>query len=144
MKTKLFLILLVFSSIYINAQCVNATDCDGDGIVNSIDLDDDNDGILDTDEFSCPTLASGTITSFVIVNKTQTSSSKTVNSFSNSSSPFSTNTSYNLSYGTAFGKRLEGFVMSSGNTIMVDEDASVGNITFRRATSGSAPTNEII
>ena len=144
MKTKLFLILLVFSSIYINAQCVNATDCDGDGIVNSIDLDDDNDGILDTDEFSCPTLASGTITSFVIVNKTQTPSSKTVNSFSNSSSPFSGNTSYNLSYGTAFGKRLEGFVMSSGNTIMVDEDASVGNITFRRATSGSAPTNEII
>ncbi|MHB0754917.1 collagen-binding domain-containing protein [Polaribacter sp. M15] len=34
----------IFSS---NAQCVSATDCDGDGIQNAIDLDDDNDGILD-------------------------------------------------------------------------------------------------
>ena len=143
-KLGLTLLFFLLVSTFTNAQCVNATDCDGDGIANSIDLDDDNDGILDTDEFTCPPAASGTITSFVIVNKTQTTSSKTVNSFSNSSSPFSGNTSYNLSYGTQFGKRLEGFVLSSGNTIMVDEDASTGNITFRRNLAGPAPTNQII
>ena len=39
-----FILMNIFSS---NAQCVSATDCDGDGIENAIDLDDDNDGILD-------------------------------------------------------------------------------------------------
>ncbi|PQJ77889.1 collagen-binding domain-containing protein [Polaribacter porphyrae] len=144
---KKFLIVLLFTffyAAYLNAQCVNPTDCDGDGIVNSIDLDDDNDGILDTDEFTCPPLASGTITSFIIDNKVQIPSSATVSSFGSSSSPFSNNTSYTLSYGTAFGKRLEGFVLSSGNTIRVDKDASVGNITFRRNASAGRPTNEII
>ena len=51
-KTKL-LFLFVFTLFYtatINSQCVNPTDCDGDGIANISDLDDDNDGILDTDE----------------------------------------------------------------------------------------------
>jgi choice-of-anchor A domain-containing protein len=33
-----------------SAQCITITDCDGDGVVNSIDLDDDNDGILDCEE----------------------------------------------------------------------------------------------
>ncbi|WP_026775192.1 collagen-binding domain-containing protein [Polaribacter sp. Hel_I_88] len=135
---------MLFITINSNSQCVNATDCDGDGIANSIDLDDDNDGILDTDEFNCPPLASGTITSFIIENKAQTTSNKTVNSFSNSSSPFASNTSYNLSYGTKFGKRLKGFVFSSGNTVKVDDDASIGNITFRRNLSAPAPTNQII
>ncbi|SEE58745.1 collagen-binding domain-containing protein [Polaribacter dokdonensis] len=144
LKIGVVFLLIFFSTLNINAQCVNATDCDGDGISNSIDLDDDNDGILDTDEFSCPTVASGSIVSFIIDSKPQTTSSKTVNSFSNSASPFSQNTSYTLSYGTSLGKRLEGFELSSGNIIKVDEDASVGNITFRRATSGSAPTNQII
>ncbi|WP_445749799.1 collagen-binding domain-containing protein [Polaribacter sp.] len=37
-------------SISSNAQCILANDCDGDGIINSIDLDDDNDGILDSEE----------------------------------------------------------------------------------------------
>ena len=143
-KVGICLFFIFFTTSIVRSQCVTPTDCDGDGIANSIDFDDDNDGILDTDEFSCPPAASGTITSFVIVNKPQTASSKTVNSFSNSSSPFATNSSYNLSYGTKFGKRLEGFVLSSENTIMVDEDASIGNITFRRATSGTAPTNQII
>uniref|UniRef100_UPI002FDFB0D0 collagen-binding domain-containing protein n=1 Tax=Polaribacter sp. P097 TaxID=3117398 RepID=UPI002FDFB0D0 len=144
LKIAATFLFIFFSTLNVNAQCVNATDCDGDGIANSIDLDDDNDGILDIDEFSCPPLASGTITSFIIENKPQTASTKTVNSFSNSASPFSQNTSYTLSYGTSLGKRLEGFVLSSGNTIKVDEDASVGNITFRRATSGTAPINQII
>ena len=42
--------LLIVSSIDLNAQCVSATDCDGDGVDNATDLDDDNDGILDTEE----------------------------------------------------------------------------------------------
>lgn len=35
------------------AQCADTSDtgdCDGDGVLNGVDLDDDNDGILDTDE----------------------------------------------------------------------------------------------
>ena len=49
-KIALFTFFLLFITINSNAQCVNATDCDGDGIDNITDLDDDNDGILDTDE----------------------------------------------------------------------------------------------
>ena len=47
--------LAVFSFFYITsiAQCPGtANDCDGDGIINAVDLDDDNDGILDATE--CP------------------------------------------------------------------------------------------
>lgn len=97
--------LTIFSS---NAQCISSTDCDGDGIANSIDLDDDNDGILDINEYSCPpSIVGGTISSFLIDNQVQTTSTKNVISQSNSSSPFSNSSSYTFSYGTNFGKRLE-------------------------------------
>ena len=43
-----FALLTMSTNLY--AQTV---DSDGDGIADSIDLDDDNDGILDTDESSC-------------------------------------------------------------------------------------------
>ena len=39
--------LMLFAA---SAQCVSPTDCDGDGIPNELDLDDDNDGILDIEE----------------------------------------------------------------------------------------------
>lgn len=44
------LLLCIFS---MQSQCLNVLpqeDCDGDGVVNFLDLDDDNDGILDTEE----------------------------------------------------------------------------------------------
>ncbi|MBG7612288.1 choice-of-anchor A family protein [Polaribacter sp. BAL334] len=49
-KLGFFIITFFMFTFSSNAQCVIANDCDGDGIVNSIDLDDDNDGILDTEE----------------------------------------------------------------------------------------------
>ena len=49
-KLGILFIILLFTSTTISAQCVTPTDCDGDGIANISDLDDDNDGILDTDE----------------------------------------------------------------------------------------------
>lgn len=48
-KTILFLMLFGFF-VTANAQTGTPDDIDGDGIPNSIDLDDDNDGILDTVE----------------------------------------------------------------------------------------------
>ncbi|WP_296687098.1 Ig-like domain-containing protein [Flavobacterium sp.] len=52
-KTFVFGALLL-SSLSLSAQTVGGTtpgdDFDGDGIINSIDIDDDNDGILDTQE----------------------------------------------------------------------------------------------
>ncbi|MBG7612449.1 choice-of-anchor A family protein, partial [Polaribacter sp. BAL334] len=51
LKNLAFFIIIIFINIFsTNAQCVTINDCDGDGIVNSIDLDDDNDGILDCEE----------------------------------------------------------------------------------------------
>jgi len=50
--------LFLMNSFSLKAQCITANDCDGDGIVNSIDLDDDNDGILDVNE--CNTVDSST------------------------------------------------------------------------------------
>ncbi|PXY39201.1 hypothetical protein DMB65_18780, partial [Flavobacterium cheongpyeongense] len=48
-KTILSVILLCFV-VSVHAQTGPSDDYDGDGIINSQDLDDDNDGILDTDE----------------------------------------------------------------------------------------------
>ena len=46
-------LLALLLSTVIRAQCPGAAnDCDGDGIINAVDLDDDNDGILDATE--CP------------------------------------------------------------------------------------------
>ena len=53
--------LIGISSI-VNAQTIGGVrpvdDFDGDGIINSIDLDDDNDGVLDTDEYCSSSLCS--------------------------------------------------------------------------------------
>ena len=51
-KCFVFVLFSLTSSIGFS-QCVGAsptTDCDGDGVPNIIDLDDDNDGVFDTDE----------------------------------------------------------------------------------------------
>ncbi len=45
---------LLFTTSIVNAQCTDNSptgDCDSDGIINSLDLDDDNDGISDTTEY---------------------------------------------------------------------------------------------
>ncbi|MEZ4970302.1 MAG: gliding motility-associated C-terminal domain-containing protein [Flavobacteriaceae bacterium] len=62
-RWRVTIISLVFISIgsfqTLRAQCADPSpngDCDGDGIINSIDLDDDNDGFLDVDEQQCSRL----------------------------------------------------------------------------------------
>lgn len=56
MKTLLSSILLIFFVAFSTySQCADQTpqgDCDGDGINNFDDLDDDNDGVLDANEWS--------------------------------------------------------------------------------------------
>ena len=42
--------LFLFFSVFVFAVNSYAQDTDGDNIINSIDLDDDNDGILDSSE----------------------------------------------------------------------------------------------
>jgi len=56
-KTVCFLAFLTLGvfSLQVSAQ-IDPNDLDGDGIVNAVDIDDDNDGILDTDE-GCVALA---------------------------------------------------------------------------------------
>ncbi|MHA8094494.1 tandem-95 repeat protein [Aquirufa lenticrescens] len=70
MKLRLpnrFVLIVLFQlvSVFAFAQTVGGTtagdDFDGDGIINSVDIDDDNDGVLDTDEWICaPSLMSKT------------------------------------------------------------------------------------
>ena len=54
-STLIIVFFFQFISVFANAQTVGgmlaSDDFDGDGIINSIDLDDDNDGIPDTDEY---------------------------------------------------------------------------------------------
>ena len=121
-----------------------ADDPDGDGINNICDEDDDNDGILDTNEYVCTTAPLGSVDSFIIENETQTQTSVNVTSFSDSNSPFATNTNYTLDYGVSDGKRLEGISFSSGKTIKVDPVAKDGKVYIRRNTGSSNPNNEII
>ncbi|TMU56184.1 gliding motility-associated C-terminal domain-containing protein [Flagellimonas algicola] len=47
-----FLMFLISSSAF--AQTADNEDFDGDGVLNGADFDDDNDGILDVDEYDCP------------------------------------------------------------------------------------------
>ena len=50
---KLVLVLIFFSGQFSNAQCPGPSgDCDGDEILDHVDLDDNNNGILDSNE--CP------------------------------------------------------------------------------------------
>ncbi|MBD8080919.1 hypothetical protein [Chryseobacterium caseinilyticum] len=59
MKKIYFLLLFVLSSGIYYSQCsATVNDCDGDGILNTSDLDADNDGILNEAENTC-TLPSG-------------------------------------------------------------------------------------
>ena len=52
MKKLIFIVVLLISNISNSQVNSSSIDFDGDGIPNSFDLDDDNDGILDTIE--CP------------------------------------------------------------------------------------------
>lgn len=48
-----YLLLILFTlsaSTQLHAQCIMPGDCDGDGVLDSMDNDDDNDGILDINE----------------------------------------------------------------------------------------------
>jgi hypothetical protein len=119
-------------------------DTDGDGIGNICDIDDDGDGILDIDEVVCPAPSSNTISSFIISNEPQIASSKTVTSTSNTSGPFSSSTNYTVNYGTNIGKKMEGVVLTSGDSVKINTVAASGAVFFRRNTSGPAPSNEII
>ena len=50
---QLCCVLFLLAVNMVQAQCANTSDsgdCDGDGVLNGVDLDDDNDGILDADE----------------------------------------------------------------------------------------------
>ncbi|WP_420600866.1 gliding motility-associated C-terminal domain-containing protein [Flagellimonas sp.] len=53
----ILMMILVLSSNALQAQCADQSptgDCDGDTVLNGVDLDNDNDGLLDTDEYNCP------------------------------------------------------------------------------------------
>ena len=57
-SVPVLIFLLFFASQNLQGQCADMSgigDCDGDLILNADDLDDDNDGILDVDEFDCST-----------------------------------------------------------------------------------------
>ncbi len=51
LNLSLLLLIFFFSNANLFAQCPNDADCDL--ILNNVDLDDDNDGILDTNENTC-------------------------------------------------------------------------------------------
>ena len=56
LKQLAIIVLVGLCSLTTYAQCVDPSptgDCDGDLILNGVDLDDDNDGILDTEEITC-------------------------------------------------------------------------------------------
>jgi hypothetical protein len=53
---SIFLLLSVFAFAQIVGGMLPSDDYDGDGIINSIDLDDDNDGVPDTDEYCKSTI----------------------------------------------------------------------------------------
>ncbi|BFP42741.1 hypothetical protein FGF1_35860 [Flavobacteriaceae bacterium GF1] len=55
-KALLLLLFLGFFALEANAQCADTSptgDCDGDLVLNGVDQDNDNDGILDVDEYDC-------------------------------------------------------------------------------------------
>lgn len=120
------------------------TDTDNDGIANLCDIDDDGDGILDSEEVVCSSPSSNSISSFIVSNEAQTASSKSIVSTSNAGVPFSSSTNYTINYGTNAGKKLEGVILTSGDSIKINPVAGSGTVSLRRNTSSSVPSNEII
>ncbi len=57
----IFTLLLFLGLLLTGMPTVYAQDTDGDGVADSVDLDDDNDGILDTDECTTVSAASNEI-----------------------------------------------------------------------------------
>ncbi|MCU7618435.1 hypothetical protein NZ698_14640 [Chryseobacterium sp. PBS4-4] len=51
--TLLFFLIISNFNFYYSQCSASTNDCDGDGILNAVDLDDDNDGIFDVDESTC-------------------------------------------------------------------------------------------
>lgn len=105
-------------------------DSDGDGISNACDQDDDNDGILDSDEEVCPTLsATETYAGYSATNIPQTptsvSNNTTTTSGSSSSPPIASNTPVTINYGLGNGIKINAINFASGNSVSVN--SSLGN-----------------
>lgn len=118
----LVLILFLFSFSTISAQTV---DTDGDGIVDQLDLDDDNDGILDRDE-DCAYLAQNSSGAWI----GQTTSTATV-------SRNGTLTNFFASY-TDLQNRYH--INQNGGGQWVDV---LGNVSYQMTFSQAVPANEI-
>ncbi|RZJ85862.1 MAG: hypothetical protein EOO20_19475 [Chryseobacterium sp.] len=121
------------------------TDYDEDGVLDEVDLDDDNDGILDSDEYVCMSLGAETFSSLRVTNIPQVTSSVTTLSTSTAPSlPFNANTTQTISYGLGSGKKLVGVNFASGNSITINPNSPAGDVILRRNTSGAAPENQVI
>ncbi|MFT3903197.1 MAG: hypothetical protein QM727_08485 [Niabella sp.] len=125
-------VLVVFACFLIwytvSAQCVSPTDCDGDGIPNELDLDDDNDGIPDIEEdcagylLQRPGAWKGATTSTV----------KLAGGFTN----YASNTPYNINDGQSY-YNING-LNGSDNLGYI-----LGNVTHTYTFSTPVPANEI-
>lgn len=122
---------------------VTPKDSDGDGIVDNLDLDDDNDGILDLDEASCNALTTEVFSSLATAAVQQTPSAISLTATSDApSNPYVASTAYNFNFGTGAGKRLETINFASGRKLSLIPSLSSSEVTFRR--NASVPADEIV
>ena len=119
-------------------------DSDGDGVADWSDLDDDNDGILDTNEAKCSTLGAETYSSINTITEAQIAQSVTLQSTSNANTPFATNTSYTINYGTGNGKKITAINFASGKKLSLLSNSQTMNFYVRRNTSSPLASNEIL
>ena len=118
------IVLILFLLFSINTFSQSSTDTDGDGIVNAIDLDDDNDGILDYIEDG------GTLncTNGSTINSTRVPSAYAVNTNLQNQLPLTgfSNGAFNVD--VAFSGSAQ--FVSSGNGIQVQNDPSTGEFIY--------------
>jgi len=137
------------------AQCADPSptgDCDGDGVLNQADLDDDNDGILDTDEGECGVfefrLNGNPVTQIAGTGSTAQVASGDIYRVSNGLLNTTTSTSYDIYYSIINRTPTGSVIISGGNLIEITDNIGGRDvwveyeIVFSEAGS-STPTNPL-
>ncbi len=143
-----YIFILIFGLFLLSTNYTYSQDTDGDGIANSVDIDDDNDGILDINECQSTTIPAGAIptnTGAAITFNSDVDRQERILTNNNDGAEFNTTGTSGSILVVAFGRSLP-----VGTTVIIEADRDNGTdfATFRiqqaNTANGSDASNPLI